>query len=337
MPVDATKRAAVVGAIEKKWGKGNTYAANTAPKVARVPTGSLELDYVTGGGYPIGRFTRMYGGASSGKTLACWNAIREAQKRGMDCVYYNIEKQFDPIHVAKIGIDMDKLLVVDGTIIEEIVEKAEALMGVYHLHVFDSCSQAVPIDEINAKPTDHQVGLAPRMWAKGFRRLNKAFDDRENLVIYVDHARTVFGSGAIKPPGGKAMEHASSMTLEFKRGKWLNYDDEGILEESKGDDDTLSGDAQPEGIEMQIRCQKSRVCPPFRTARVRIGFDTYEYDTDYELLKAAKWTGVAKNGPYYEVEGYDKKVHGEGKLRKTIGDDDKLRKLIEKRMLEKLK
>src|SRR5437879_1762190 len=63
-------------------------------QVERISTGSPMLDYATCGGIPIGRWIRFWGGTSSGKSLCAWNIIREAQRLGMDCCYYNIEKQF---------------------------------------------------------------------------------------------------------------------------------------------------------------------------------------------------------------------------------------------------
>lgn len=221
---------------------------------------------------------------------------------------------------------------VEGTTIEEIETKAEALLPVAHVHVLDSCSQAVSIDELNAKPEDWFVGLGPRAWGKAFRRLNDRFDDNENVIIYVDHAKVIFGTGGEAPPGGKAMEHASSMTLHFKRGKWLGLDDNGSLDPDGKMQDSVSGQKDPFGMEIQVRCVKSRVCQPFRTARMRIGFNDFAYDDIYELTKAAKWLGIAKGGAFMEVDGYDKKVHGMANLRRAIESDEELRDKIVKGM-----
>lgn len=332
MPVDVTKLDDVIGKIEKKYGKGTVLTGGDYSNIERIPTGSVELDYVTGGGIPIGRWTRFFGGSSSGKSLASWNIIREAQKLGMQCVYYNIEKQFDPVHVKAAGIDMSKLKVVNSQVIEEVSTEAEALFGAAHVHIIDSCSQAISLRELNADPEKEQIAPGTKAWGAAFRRMNKHFDDQENTVIYIDHARVAFGSGSEQPPGGKAMEHMSSCTLHFKRGKWLGLDGHGLLNPDGEMRKSMSGDNDPFGMEMQVRCVKSRVCQPFRTARMRIAFDGYKYDDAYELAKAGKWIGVIKGAGWYEVEGEDKKIQGEGKLRTYIEEhpefQDKIREAV---------
>jgi RecA/RadA recombinase len=94
----------------------------------------------------------------------------------------------------------------------------EALFNVCHVHVIDSCSIAVSEDELNADIRDWRPGINARAWGKVFRRLNERFDQLENTVILIDQVRTNFKTGGEDAPGGRILDHQSSMTVHFKKG-----------------------------------------------------------------------------------------------------------------------
>src|SRR6185436_13324368 len=197
--------------------------------VGRIATGNLELDYATNGGIPIGRWTHAYGGYMSSKSLTGWNVIARAQAMGMDCAYYNIEKQYDAEWAKKRGIDTKKLLIVEGTTIEGVGAKMQALMGSIHLHVLDSMAPAISLDELNADIEDHHMGVRARAWGKVIGRFNKNFDDNENIVFMINQVRDVFGRGGGEtPPGGRSIDFISSLSLHFRRSSWLFYDKDGV-------------------------------------------------------------------------------------------------------------
>jgi recombination protein RecA len=338
VPVDPGKYEEAAAAIRKRYGQSAVSAANNSPSVARIPTGSIELDYATGGGVPIGRFSRFYGGYSSGKSLACWNVIKNAQQEGLLCAYYDAEKQFDPNFVKRLGVDIEKLIIVQGSIIEDICLKMEALMGSVHLHVIDSASQCISIHEMEADLEKERMGGSARYWSAGLKRVSEHMEASPdgNTVIIVDQVRDVFGMPGAnpKPPGGRFIEHLSSMSLFFRRGTWLYRDPEGILTDDSQKKVTLSGMSEADGIETQIRVEKSRVCRPFRSARVRIDFRDMQYDLGFELSKAAVFFGIVeRNGAWFTVPSGEK-YQGEKKLRQAILEDKDLQAQIRKAVFD---
>jgi recombination protein RecA len=375
MPIDPSGFDAIAKAIEKKMGAGTIHDASQTPYVDRLSWRSHELDFATGRGAPIGRVIRLFGAPSSGKSLACWNLIKSAQdisadetarlsqlvgiakvngdkglerdakdsmKRvldrwpdGMMCVYYNIEKQFDKRLVETMGLNTKKLQIVEGTVIEDVAQNLEALMSVAHVHVMDSLSSAIALDELSGKIEDWHIGLKARVWGKVLRRVIERFDHRDNILVLVDQVRDVFGTGTEAPPGGRAIEHASDMTIHFKRGAWLFSNQHGILDRD-GDKGapTLSGQMEPKGMEIQARVQKSRVGQPFRTARMHLDFATMQYDTDYELVKAAKHFGLVQvNGGWWQLPS-GQKVQGQHKFRQLLADTPELREEISAKMMD---
>lgn len=329
MPLETENLEKVLAAIKKNYGDQNIRYGNEFPDIKRIPTGSPELDAATHGGIPLGRWSHFYGPPGGAKTLTSWNVIKEAQNMGLTCAYYNIEKQFLPAWVERKGIDLSKLHVVEGTTIEEVGAKLESLLGVINVHVLDSLAQAVSIDELAGKTEEWKPGIQARAWGKVLRRANERFDDEDNAVIMINQTRSVFGKmmGSEEPTSGRSVEYISSMSLQFRKSSWLFKDANGILVPDGSNKDTLSGDSDPEGMEFQIRVAKSRVCEPFGSARMRLDFETGNFDVLWELTKTAIYSGIVqKNNSWYIVEG--EKVQGERKVRELIASNPELQEQI---------
>lgn len=301
--VDPSKRQALLQKVEARraeYGGGSGGAAvrmgNKVPAVERISSGSFALDYATEGGIPRGRWTRMYGGFSSGKSLTCWNIIREAQALGLGCVYFNIEKQYDPAFTAACGVDVDELLIGEGTIIEEVGENLFDLLEGYHVFVIDSCSEAISTEEMSGEFGDKHYSPGPRAWNEVFKKVNEKFDPHEHTIIYLDQIRDVFGGqGGVQPPGGRLMEHRSSMTLFFRRGSWLFRNEKGRLVEEAEAGKTMHGLTEADGMEIKVRVEKSRVGRPFRQAVMRYDLDGARLDLAWELSVIAGYLDVDGN------------------------------------------
>lgn len=321
MTFDPSQLDKVVAAITSQYGDGAVHVGGNAKPVKRIPTGSLELDYATTGGIPFGRFSRFWGSPSSGKTLVSWHTIANAQKMGLTCVYYNAEKQYDEVHAARLGVDVKKLIIVEGTIIEEIGTKMESLLGVANLHVVDSCTSCVALEELEAKVEEWRPGLSARVWGKVLRRVLERFDPDHNAGILVDQARSVIGyGGGEQAPGGKAMEHASSLTLHFRKGKWLYRTDDGFLTDADVKKKTISENKEQDGQEYVVRVEKSRVGRPGRVARFFYDVDTRQFDLTKEYLQAGLFFGVIQaKGAYYTMPD-GTRLHGKSAVRSGLTD-----------------
>jgi recombination protein RecA len=334
MPVKHSDYDKVLDRIRKQYGDEVIRKASETPEVERIPTGSLLMDWVTGGGFPLGRWCHFYGGYMSSKTLTAWHAIREAQKLGLNAVYYNIENQFDKEWAGERGVDLDRLEVVDRTTIEDVGEIMESLLGTHNVHVIDSIGAAAPADELAGELRDWNMGLAARTWGKALRRANARFDNTQNMVILINHAKDVFGRmGGEEPAGPKLINYYSSLNLHFTRSSWLFYDKNGNLSQEGNKTNSLSEKVEPDGMEFSVRVPKSRVSQPLRVGRFRMDFKTGEFDHDWVLAKAADFFGlVEKSGTWYTYK--DKKFQGENGLRKEIQENSELKKAIIDKVME---
>lgn len=356
MVVDTANVNEVIRVVEKQYGKDIVHSGSDFQRVAKIPFPSIELNIATGGGTPLGRISRYFGAWSSGKSLTSMLAIRQAQNihilaqqflespndmvkrrgeqllkifpEGATCAYYNIEGTYDKEFASMLGVDTDKLIVVEGSRIEQVGSIVEAALGAIHIHVLDSLSAAVSVDELNSNLEDWHRAIKPRVWGKVLDHLQDKIDNTENAIILIDQVRNDMKTGAEHAPGGNKLEHASSMTLHFRRGKWLYKRDGALKPEAQSNPNTLSGNPEADGFEILARVTKSKVGRPFRSARLQIDFDGLKFDTDHELSKIGEWLGVVKKAGkgWYEIEG--EKIHGKPGIKKALDENLELKKQI---------
>ena len=86
-------------------------------------TGSASLDWVIGGGVPIGKITVLWGPNGAGKSwlsqkLAAQILSNNKQKYGL---WVDSEFSFDPLRAKELGVDIDRLLVIQGNTPESII------------------------------------------------------------------------------------------------------------------------------------------------------------------------------------------------------------------------
>jgi recombination protein RecA len=357
MPVDTSKIPEIIKLIEKQYEAGNIHTGNEVQSVPRIPFPSYELNVATGGGVPIGRISRFWGGYSSGKTLNSLNVIKNAQNlhliaeqmldskydavkargqqlldlfpEGLTCAYYNIEKVYDKEFAAKVGVDTDKLLIIEGSRLEETGSKVEASLGAIHLHVLDSAAAAVSVDELASDIEDWHRAIKARAWSKVLDHLQEHLDPNENVIIFLDQMRVNQQTGGEMAPGGSKLEHSSSLTLHLKRGKWLFRRDGVLKPEAEQSPNTLSGKAEADGFEINAFVAKSRVGRPFRRALLQVDFDKMGFDLDYELAKMAPYFGVVEqNGAWYTLPD-GSKVNGKKGLRDALAENIELKQTVQ--------
>ena len=137
-----------------------------------IPTGSLALDIAVGvGGYPRGRVIEIYGPESSGKTTLALHAIAEAQKMGGVTAFIDAEHALDPTYAARIGVDIDEVLISQPDTGEQALEIVDMLVrsGAIDAIVVDkpglnvACG-AIGIGEITSIPTAPAIADAYFRW-----------------------------------------------------------------------------------------------------------------------------------------------------------------------------
>ena len=167
----------VLADIEKQFGKGAVMklGSHEHRNIDDVPSGSISLDVALGiGGYPKGRIVEIYGPESSGKTTFALHAIAEIQKKGGRAAFIDAEHSLDPQYAARLGVNIDELLLSQPDNGEQALEICEALVrsGAIGIVVIDSVAALVPQAEIEGEMGDSHVGLQARLMSQALRKLS---------------------------------------------------------------------------------------------------------------------------------------------------------------------
>src|SRR4029450_9116656 len=138
-----------LGQIEKQFGKGSIMKLGERGNVGveAIPTGALALDLALGiGGLPRGRIVEIFGPESSGKSTLAMHVVAEAQRNGGTCAYIDAEHAMDPLSAAKIGVDVDQLLIAQPDTGEQALEITDMLIrsGALDVIVIDSVAALTP-------------------------------------------------------------------------------------------------------------------------------------------------------------------------------------------------
>ena len=160
--------------LEKTYGKGTIMRLGdrAIEAVDVISTGSIGLDAALGiGGFPKGRVIEIFGPESSGKTTLALHAIAESQKRGGIAAFIDAEHAFDRFYAAKLGVDVENLLVSQPDHGEQALEITENLIrsGAIDIIVIDSVAALTPKSEIEGEMGDSKMGLQARLMSQALR------------------------------------------------------------------------------------------------------------------------------------------------------------------------
>ena len=141
--------------ILKKHGAGSVMKDGDRVEEERISTGSLGLDIITGGGYPLGRFVEVYAPESSGKTTVAIHGMIEAQKKYPEkkVVFIDAEHAFDIDYAEAIGLDVENFIISQPDNGESGLEIASELIdsGEVSMVVIDSIAALTPKKEIEGE------------------------------------------------------------------------------------------------------------------------------------------------------------------------------------------
>ena len=184
--------------IEKQYGKGAVMKMGEkgSMNVETISTGALALDLALGvGGLPRGRVVEIYGPESSGKSTLAMHVVAEAQRNGGICAYIDAEHAMDPVYAAKIGVDVDELLISQPDTGEQALEITDMLIrsGALDVVVIDSVAALTPRAEIEGEMGDSHVGLQARLMSQALRKLTANLNKSDTICIFINQLREKIG------------------------------------------------------------------------------------------------------------------------------------------------
>lgn len=305
--------------IHKKFGKGSIMKLGESDadlNIAAIPTGALPLDVSLGiGGVPKGRIVEIYGPESSGKTTLALQILAECQAQDGIVAFIDAEHALDPVYAAKLGVDIDEVLISQPDTGEQALEICDMLVrsGAVDCVVVDSVAALVPRAEIEGEMGDTTVGLQARLMSQALRKLAGSLSKSNTTCIFINQLRekigVMFGSPETTT-GGRALKFFSSVRIDIRRIESIKVNGEVV------------------GNRVRAKIVKNKVAPPFRQAEFDLMFGE-GISKEGCIIDMAVDCGVAKkSGAWYTYED-EKLGQGREAAKATLKENPDIRDEIE--------
>lgn len=325
----------ILSALTKKYGddviiKGSQVIEATP----RITTGVLAYDLMLGGGWPVNQWSEIIGEESSGKTALAYKTIAANQALDPDyTAMWVAAEAYVPEYAKAIGVDLDRLWVVETNIMEEVYDLVIRVLDnrAVDLIVIDSLPSLVPGDESEKMMEEFTVGLGARLTGKFFRKASKSQkrslirEDRGCTGLIINQWREKIGvmwGDNRTTPGGKAKNFHYFCRVEVKRDEWIKAKDETV------------------GQTIKARTMKNKTYRPQQVAVVDFyfadsqGFQFGDFDTVKDIVNIAISSElITRAGAYYSYG--DQKWQGKDGVLQAVREDLDLQANIREAVFKK--
>ena len=313
---------AVMAQIDKNYGKGAVMRLGDKETTTTevISTGAIALDAALGiGGLPRGRVIEIYGPESSGKTTVALHAVANVQKAGGVAAFIDAEHALDPIYAAKLGVDIDQLLVSQPDTGEQALEIMDMLVGsgAVDIVVVDSVAALVPRAEIEGDMGDSHVGLQARLMSQALRKITGRLSATGTTAIFINQLREkigVFFGSPETTTGGKALKFYASVRIDVRRIE------------------TLKEAGAPVGNRTRAKVVKNKMAPPFKQAEFDIVYGK-GISREGSIIDMGVEAGIVRKSGSWFTYGDDQLGQGKENVRQFLVDNPELANEIEQKIL----
>ncbi len=267
--------AAVRSIINKKAGRevAHSLQDNNPTEVNEwIPTGSRWLDSIICkgklAGIPVGKISEIAGLEATGKSFMAAQVAGNAQKMGIDVVYFDSESALDPSFLERAGCDLERLMYVQAESVEFVLETIEELLGTGNkwLFIWDSLALTPSISDVEGDfNPQSSMAVKPRILSKGMAKLTIPIADANATLLVLNQLKTNMATrtpaeAMTTPyftPGGKAMSYAYSLRV------WLT------ARKAKASF-IVDDNGYRVGSEVKVKLEKSRFGTAGRTCNFKI-------------------------------------------------------------------
>lgn len=311
--------------IEKNFGRGAIMKLGdeVVEDVEVISSGSIGLNYALGvGGYPRGRIIEIYGPESSGKTTLAIHAIAEAQKNGGIAAIIDAEHAFDRFYAAKLGVDVNNLLIAQPDNGEQALEIAEQLIrsAAIDILVVDSVAALTPKSEIEGDMGDRNMGLQARLMSQAMRKLTGTISRTNTTCIFINQLREKIGQmfGPTETTtGGNALKFYASVRIDIRASSPIK-DGEEVL-----------------GRHARVKVVKNKVAPPFKRAEFDIMFGEGISKASEIIDLGVEYGVIQKSGSWFSYDG-SKLAQGRDAAKRVVSDNPELAEELEAKIMAAL-
>jgi recombination protein RecA len=206
--------------LKKKY--GDMYFGDKPPSLHRVSTEYIGLDYILGGGLPIGRLVQLAAPPSVGKSTTSLCLARTFISKDLPVAYIDLERTCDRKRIEFLGVAQKEDLFhycrpSDGeTAIEFAVEVAA--LGA-KLVIIDSVPNLLPKTVMDSEVGKQSYSPVAKLLSSEYSKLVACFESAQSCLLLINQVRDNVGSlfGGKTNPGGYAIKHALSINIDMFR------------------------------------------------------------------------------------------------------------------------
>jgi len=275
--------------------------------IERIPTGSLTMDRITGGGFALGRHYELYGDENSGKSYIVYKTMALSQARGNLCAIVDPEHSFDNERFAFLGGDSGELLGFHPRTAEDAV----AVMMILAKHAkardievvaIDSVASLVPREEMENDPrTEDRMAGQARMMSRALRRLTTV--NEKMLFLWTNQERENVGVRFGNPKttsGGRALRFYATGRIEFRRGTKV------MGKRKRARAEKLVEAEVPVGRWTQVKVEKDKSTIPGREGAFIFDYEMKMIDPVSEILQLGLEDElITRDGNSFKYEDID--------------------------------
>lgn len=311
-----------IGNIKKQFGDGAIMSLgkhSSEREVSVIKTGALSLDLALGiGGLPRGRVVEIFGPESSGKSTLALHVVANAQRNGGVAAYIDAEHALDPIYAAKIGVNIDDLLICQPDSGEEALNIAEMLArsNAIDVIVIDSVAALVPKSELEGDIGDSFVGLQARLMSQALRKLTSALAKSNTCAVFINQIREKIGVMYGSPEtttGGRALKFYASIRLDIRRIGGIK---------------SPGAEATEIGNRVKVKVVKNKLAPPFQVGEFDILFNEGISRSGSIIDIATDYNIIDKKGAWFSYKG-QRLGQGREAVREELKKNSKLLEELE--------
>tara|TARA_Y100000034_G_scaffold17707_1_gene19484 strand:- start:24 stop:1139 length:1116 start_codon:yes stop_codon:yes gene_type:complete len=273
-----------------------------------IPTGSTWLDSIVckgkKGGIPIGKVVELAGLPSTGKSYMACQIAANAQKMGIDVIYFDAESAIDSDFIKAIGVDTNKMIYVQPPSVEFVLETIENLLESNEnrmLFIWDSLAfTPAALDVEGDFNPQSSMAVKARILSKAMSKLAVPIAVSQSTLLVLNQLKTNIATGPgahiaamttpYVTPGGKAMNYAYSLRI------WLT----GRKAKSSF---VVDDNGYRIGSEVKVKIEKSRFGTQGRTCNFKIiwgdGVGIMDDESLFEAIKVS--SKLSSSGAWYTL------------------------------------
>lgn len=326
---------AFLGKLDPKVAK----TFKTAQEITKefLPSSSITVNYVLGGGFARGAITTVYGNESAGKSGMLMETVGHLQKLGFVCAWVDVENSFDTKWATRLGVNTEELFVIQERSSGAIGDKlAPLLKAGIDFVVIDSISVIMPevfLEDGEMKDYDKRKQIGANAKATGILLNGILYDNDRTAVVLISQTRAKDSGGghmAMKPTGGQAVVFGSSAILKLTSSNTESNQKMGKV---------FLGDKVhqlPIGREVKVFGEKNKVGVPQRSGNYIFYYagDNVGIDHVDELVTMGKMYGSVRAAGawvYFEEEKWNgqnafvEELKNNPDLYKRVKDDTEMK------------